>query len=408
MIKKSTLVYIMLVFAVLLQNLFFHIINPTSTTTIMLMADIFAMFIFSYFVGENHKCRFLYRYITSVLLVVVIPQTIYGFAQGQTFNEYIDVIKGPIYILLAVPVMKIFDCDESMTRVLNMIEVLTVISLAILLANSIMLNEFGHPLLPFDYFQLPPNGRNNRLRLLLISDFLSFVSIYSFSSLVSKTGNLLFNFLSFVICFGAELYIEQTRMIEMAIIAACIIIYAISIDKKKYKFLLYLIAVTACLYGLFADWFSGVFSSFSIQNTSTGVSTLYRTIEWKAALELIIDHPFMGTGMIRNYRFSVNLTGIPVMFDHTDIGLIGTITYIGMIGTFVLFLIPYYRCFTTFLRIQGKKQYDRDRFFFVGLFVFITVTAATIIVTDNSRIFVWPFILAVEEYTRRICILEGN
>lgn len=408
MIKKSTLLYLMLVFAILLQNLFFHIVNPTSTTTVLLIVDIFLMFLFSYFMGYNYKSKFLYRYILSVLLIVVIPQTIYGFAQGQSGNDYIDVIKGPIYILLAVPVLKIFICKNSTSKVLNMIEFLTVISLAILLVNSIALNEFGRALLPFDYFQLPPNGRNNRLRLLLISDFLSFVAIYSFSCLIAKTGKKLLHIFAFVICLMSEFYIEQTRMIEMAIIAACVIIYSISINNKKYKYLLYLVASAACLYGLLDNSFSAFFDSFSIQNSTTGVSTLYRTIEWKTAPRLIMEHPFLGTGMIRNYRFNVNLMGISVMYDHTDIGLIGTITYIGIVGAIVLFIIPYIRCCTTLFRVQRAKEYDVNSYFFVGLFVFLTVTAVTIIVTDNSRIFVWPFILAIEEYVRQIYGNRGN
>ena len=145
----------------------------------------------------------------------------------------------------------------------------------------------------------------------------------------------------------------------MAIIASCVIIYSISIANKRYKYLLYLVAGAVCLYGVFDDWFSVFFDSFSIQNSTTGISTLYRTIEWKAAPELILKHPFLGTWMFRNYRFNINLTGIPVMFDHTDIGIIGTITYIGIIGTIVLFVIPYIRCCTTFFRVQREKKYDK-------------------------------------------------
>lgn len=398
MIKKSSLLFVLLTLAILLQNLFFRIINPTSTTTLLLTLDIFLMFILSYSMTGNRDCHYLYRYIILVFVVVLIPQTLYGFVQGQSVSDYIDVIKGPIYILLSIPVLKLFMKDKAVDRVLNMIVFLTVISLMLLLVNSIMLNEVGRSLLPFDYFQLPPNGRNHRLRILLISDFLSFVSIYSFSNFIAKKHiSYLF---PFAICLGAEFYIEQTRMIEMSIIAACVIIYALSISKKRYKYLLYFVAGGILVYGFGAEWFSDFFDSFSIQNTTTGVSTLYRTIEWRTAWDLIIRHPILGTGMVKNYRFSVNLTGIPVMYDHTDIGIVGTITYIGLIGTIALFIAPYIRCCKTFFQIQKKNRQDRDFYFYAGLFVYITVTAATIIVTDNSRIFVWPFVLAVEEFVR--------
>lgn len=398
MIKKSSLLYFLLTFSILLQNLFFHIVNPTSTTTLLLMVDILLMFILSYYMSRNSECHYLYRYIWIVFTVVLIPQSIYGFLQGQSLSDYIDVIKGPICILLSIPVLKLFLMDRKIDRVINMITLLTVISLAILLLNSIALNEFGRSILPFDYFQLPPNGRNNRLRLLLISDFLSFVSIYSFSIFLAEKR--IWKLIPFAICLGAEFYIEQTRMIEMAIIAACVIIYARSISKRRYKYFLYFMSGCALVYGLFAEWFTSFLDSFSIQNTTTGVSTLYRTIEWRTAWNLILEHPILGTGMVKDYRFSVNLTGIPVMYDHTDIGIVGTVTYIGLIGTIALFIAPYIRCCKTFFQIPKENKQDRDIYFYTGLFVYVTVTTITIIVTDNSRIFVWPFILAVEEFIR--------
>lgn len=398
MTKKSSLLYFLLTLSILLQNLFFHIVNPTSTTTLLLMVDISLMFMLSYDMSGNGECHYLYRYIMIVFGAVVIPQTAYGFLQGQSVSDYIDVIKGLICILLCIPVLKLFIINGNLDRVLNMIALLTAISLAILLLNSIALNEFGRSLLPFDYFQLPPTGRNKRLRLLLISDFLSFVSIYSFCNFI--TEKRIYKLAPFVICLSAEFYIEQTRMIEMAIIVACVIIYARSISKKSYRFLLYFIAGFAWVYGLFAEWFSEFLNSFSIHNASTGVSTLYRIIEWRTAWNLILEHPVLGTGMVKDYRFSVNLTGIPVMYDHTDIGIIGTITYIGLIGTIVLFIAPYIRCCKTFLQIPKENRQNRDVYFYTGLFVYVTVTAVTIIVTDNSRIFVWPFILAVEEFVR--------
>ena len=399
MVKKISILYILLAASILLQNLFFHVVNPTSTTTLLLILDIFIMFGMSCCMKKNRECNYLYRYILLVFIVVLLPQTIYGFSQGQTMNEYIDVIKGPIYILLSVPVLKLFMDDKEIDRVVDMIALFTVISLAILLLNSVVLNNVGRSLLPFDYFQMPPNGRNHRLRLLLISDFLSFVSIYSFANFIKKRR--LWSALCFAICLGAEFYIEQTRVIEMSIIAACVIIFSLSINKKRYKYLLYIVASFLLIYGFFSACFGEFFDSFSVQNSTTGVSTLYRTIEWKAAWNLIAEHPFLGTGMVRNYRFSVNPTGVPVMFDHTDIGIIGTITYIGLIGTIVLFVAPYVRCFKTFVQVPNKFRHDRDFYFYTGLYIYVTVTAVTIIITDNSRIFAWPFILAVEEFIRK-------
>ena len=66
-----------------------------------------------------------------------------------------------------------------------------------------------------------------------------------------------------------------------------------------------------------------------------------------------------------------------------------------------MFVAPYVRCFKTFVQVPNKFRHDRDFYFYTGLYIYVTVTAVTIIITDNSRIFAWPFILAVEEFIRK-------
>lgn len=400
-LNKYKLLHVLLVLCILSQNLFFHIINPSSTMTMLLLADIFLLWAVALSMGYCKECRFINKYIIAIMVCILIPQTIYGSFLGQTVNEYIDAVKGLTYIFLAIPVLKLFLRENGIDKVLNMITFFTVISLGILFINSFALNKLGTSLLPFDYFQMPSTGRNDRLRLFLISDFLSFVAIYAFSNLFHKNSKKkLFYITAFAVTVGAEMYIEQTRMILMSIMVSCVIIFTLWVQKKQYKVLLYILAVALIGYGLIDNWFVGLFSSFSVSDSSTGVSTIYRTIELRYAGQMILENPILGTGMVSDYLIPVTMSGNYVMFDHTDIGLIGSITYIGFIGTAVLFIVPYIRFFKCVLRMPASKRKTRDYYFISGLLTFITVTSLTILITDNARIFVWPFILAVFEYCR--------
>jgi len=365
----------------------------------LLLADIFLLWAVALSLGYCKECQFINKYIMAIMVCILIPQTIYGVFLGQNVNEYIDVVRRLTYILLAIPVLKLFLRDNGIDRVLNMITFYTVISLGILLVNSFALNKLGTSLLPFDYFQMPSSGRNYRLRLFLISDLLSFVAIYAFSNIFHKNSkNRLLYITAFAVTVGAEMYIEQTRMILMSIMASCVIIYTLWVQKKRYKVLLYILAVVLIGYGLIDNWFVGLFSSFSVSDSSTGVSTIIRMIESRYAGQLILQNPILGTGMVSNYLIPVSMSGYYVMFDHTDIGLLGSITYIGFIGTAVLFIVPYIRFFKCVLRMPASKRKTRDYYFISGLLTYITVTSLTILITDNARLFVWPFTLAVFEY----------
>lgn len=395
MVSTYSIMYVLLAFCVLLQNLFFHIINPTSTTTLLLMFSIISVFIVSQCKSNQSVCRFSYNYIKAIIVVIILPQTIYGFVLGQSINDYIDVIRSMLSILLVVPVLKVMIHDGKVDKVLNMIQLFTIISLGLLLLNSFILNETGIQVVPFDYFAMPPYGRAGRLRLFLISDFLSFVSIYSFANIMTKNRKT-YNLIAFAIAVGAEAYIEQTRMILVSIIISCLIMFTTSLKKRNVKILFYFCGVLLFIYGFVGDWYSNIYELFSISNSNYGVSTLYRLKEIAYAPKLILEHPFLGTGMIKNYIMKINVDGLSVAFDHTDIGLLGTITYIGLGGAVVLFIWPFVRMVKTVRRVT----INRDTLFALGLVIYVAVTAATIVITDNARIFAWPFIIATLEFCR--------
>ncbi|MEH7440204.1 O-antigen ligase family protein [Neobacillus drentensis] len=397
-ISKTQLIYLGLILCILLQNSFFHLINPSSTMTLLLLLDIAVLFLLSLTTRAYGAGKYLNKYLLMVIIVVIIPQTIYAITLGETVNGYIDVIRGPFSLFLALPVLVLMVRKNSIEYLLDKVAFLTTISLAILLANSFALNNMGVSLLPFDYFQMPLIKRGDWVRILLISDFLSFTSIYSFCKVLKGKKNRGLFLFSFIICFLSEIYIEQSRVMIMAIAASCLIVFSQTLKRNKIWF--YFLAIIFVIIGLFGDWFSSVFEIFSVENEGLGVSTLTRINEISYAIQLIKEHPFMGTGMVHDYYFIVYTNGFSYEYNHTDIGILGCISYIGLIGTIVYFVAPYIRCLKTIKFYSNKNNDSLEYSFMLGILIYVTITALTILIIDNARIFVWPFILAVFEFCR--------
>ena len=397
-ISKIKLYSLLLIFCILFQNRFFHIMNASMSLTICLITSIVVLFVLALTDKFNNYCRYLYGYYTTLIIILIIPQSIYAFSQGETLDGYIDVVRGIISVLLAVPVLKIFLRKDGMKSVLDIIAILTTVTLSLLIINSFTLNNFGLQVFPFDYYQMPDIRRGNWIRIYLISDFTAFVAIYSFCRLLKKETRTVWYLLSFVICLGAEIYVEQSRMIYMAIIASCVITYTRILKRGRPVF--YFIAVILVIIGMFGGWFDAFFSSFSINNDGLGISTKIRINEFQYAITLISEHPILGTGMVSDYLFDVVNNGFRFEFNHTDIGILGSVTYIGLVGTFVLFIRPYIRLIKTITRFPVIKQNSFEFCFGLGLIAYITITSMTVLVTDNARIFVWPFIIAVFEFMR--------
>lgn len=397
-ISITKLYSVLLFICILCQNRFFHILNASMGLTVCLIVTIIALFVLALTDKYNNCCCYLYGYYIALTLVLIIPQSIYAFSQGETLEGYIDVIRGIINVLLAVPVFKLFLRKGGMKSTLDMITILTTITLGLLLINSFALNNFSLQVFPFDYYQMPDIRRGSWIRIYLISDFTAFVAIYSFCRLLKKETRTVWYLLSLVICLGSAIYVEQSRMAYMAIIVSCIIAYTRIL--KKWRPVFYFIAGILLIIGMFGGWFDAFFNSFSINNDGLGISTKIRINEFQYAITLISEHPILGTGMVSDYLFDVVNNGFRFEFNHTDIGILGSVTYIGLVGTFVLFIRPYIRLIKTLTQFPVIKQNSFEFCFALGLIVYITITSMTILVTDNARIFVWPFIIAVFEFMR--------
>lgn len=406
MVVSKTQIYTVLITAcILLQGRFFHILNASQNLTIVLCFCIILAFLVAITDKNASASKWSLQYIILVFLVVVLPQTAYAFVQGETIEGYVDTIRGILNILLLVPILKLINRKQEIHELLDTIMVLTTISLFLLLLNSFFLNNFNIQLMPFEYYARPSTARWNRLRLFLISDFTAFVSIYSFCRYLNKTTRNIRYLVSFLICLITEIYVEQTRMLYMAIMASCILIYARSLKSRKPIF--YFLSAIIAVFGMLGDWFSSFIDIFSVHNETLGISTMIRLREYEYAFETIRAHPFLGSGMVSQYLYDVTIDGFRFQYNHTDIGIIGCITYIGLIGTIVLFIAPYIRMIKT-LRVCPYNERDSFEYnFLFGLCVFIGITSFTILITDNARIFVWPFILALNEYVRRRW-LDGN
>lgn len=403
-ITKTQIYYFLIALCILLQNRFFHFANASSTLTMLLIVVIIIGFLMAISDKDGSDINWPFRYMMVLFAVVIVPQTIYAFSQGETIDGYIDTIRGLLNILLLLPVLKYAYQKDSIKGVLDLIAVLTTVTLGFLLINSFMLNNFGVQVFPFDYYAMPDTARGDRLRIYLTSDFAAFVSIYAFCRLLKRESRNVWYLIAFAVCFTDTIYIEQTRAMYFTIIVSCILALAQTIgDRKK---LLYIIAFFVFLIGMMGDWFNAFFALFSVDNPELGVSTAIRIAEYQYSLDLILEHPILGTGMVSDYLFYTVKNGLAIEYNHTDIGIIGCISYIGLIGTIVLFLWPFLRIVKSLRLCPASERESFEYCFMFGICIYLTVTMLTLLITDNSRIFAWPFILATSEFIRNKWIMQ--
>ncbi len=398
-VSKVQIYYVLIILSLMFQNRFFHLINASSNLTLCLILDIIILFFIALNDKKINPGKWIYNYLLLVLVIVILPQTVYVFLQGETIDGYIDVVRGLLNLLLALPLIKFFLRNKSIIKFLDVLAILTIVTLGLVLINSFFLNTFGNQLLPFEYFQKPSTGRLGRIRIFLISDFTGFVCIYSFARFIKSESRKIFYLISFAICLLCEIYVEQARVLYMSMVASCVLIFAQTLKAKKVAF--YIISVLIALLGLVGEWFDSFFAMFSVSNKGLGISTLIRINEIKYAFELIKQHPLLGTGMSSRYIFPITLDGFYFEFNHTDIGLLGTITYIGLLGTIIIFVIPYIRIIKTISICPDKYKNSYEFYFLFGIIIYVSITSFTVAITDNARIFAWPFVIAFNEYVRR-------
>lgn len=334
--------------------------------------------------------RFIFFYLGMLLAFFVFEffyiRRMYG--SQQTFYEFANYNKYYVFILLTIPLIYVFAMNDGIKEIMDSVLVIVTITLGLVLIYAFFNNWQTIELFNIKIYA-NTSIRNGRLRMWDLSSIEGMAIIYGvYRFLCAKKGKLLY-LLQVIICISSLIYVEQTRMMLIALAISIAFMVFIKPYKTaggilgKYGVLL-LTGVLGCLFVV-----PRLITSFS-----KGVSISYRLIEIQFTYNLLQNYGLFGMGMIsRRLQRYLFYYGIYSNISLEDIGIIGYTAQAG-IWSIGLYLLPMLRM--AWILLHGEK--NDLKILLWSIYSYLLITSATLLVLDSQRILMWPFCLALFEF----------
>lgn len=399
-LKKSEISNIFIILAILFQCCFFHLVPISSNMTYGMLFSAAIAYLLS--MKDKTNVKYADKYLIRVFVFVFLLQGAYTIISGkQSLIDFVTVITPMLAIILFRPLLRMINRDNSVDRLIDIIVFITAVYMAVVIVNVIFRNATGQPIIKTEFYLYDSGYRNGRLRIMLISPFLLLAPICAFYKIIAEEGKKLKYIISFLVLVIGVFYVEQTRMNQIILVVCCALMYSTKIKNKRIKYIIYFLSFVLFIIGYLLGYSNDFLSSFSVTNQDYGVSTIYRMYEYTHALNNIKMSPLFGEGLISNYLQKVSYGGYSFSYNHTDIGLIGTLSYLG-ISAIPLVIMPLYRYIKKYFAINRKNRGASIYVLFVGIMVYFILTQITLSITDSVRIFAWPFVLALLEHCSNV------
>ena len=267
-----------------------------------------------------------------------------------------------------------------------------------LIINAFMNNHFGFMLLKISGDALAQ--KNGYIRIVDCAVFTPLVIAYLFSNSVVHNRKL--DFFKMCIVLLGQIYVEKTRMGTIALLFMLIAMLLFSKKNKFSKILTWIFLILGGFFSIAGGMIDQILSKFSIQNN--GNSTLYRLNEIQFYMSHFIENKLLGIGIISPEKI-MNEYGIAYWQNHNyeDIGIIGFLGIAGIVGIIVIYIIPIMRMLFVLQSVKGKISSYSEYLMLIGMFCYIIVTSATLIIVNYQRMPCFAICIALFEYIYVSC-----
>lgn len=275
---------------------------------------------------------------------------------------------------------------------------ITVIGYISLIINAFMNNHFGFMLLKISGDALAQ--KNGYIRIVDCAVFTPLVIAYLFSNSVVHNRKL--DFFKMCIVLLGQIYVEKTRMGTIALLFMLIAMLLFSKKNKFSKILTWIFLILGGFFSIAGGMIDQILSKFSIQNN--GNSTLYRLNEIQFYMSHFIENKLLGIGIISPEKI-MNEYGIAYWQNHNyeDIGIIGFLGIAGIVGIIVIYIIPIIRMLFVLQSVKGKISSYSEYLMLIGMFCYIIVTSATLMIVNYQRMPCFAICIALFEYIYVSC-----
>lgn len=392
----------MVLFAVVAENQFFRLMPiDAGFTKILLIAVICASVLFVVAATALKQMKvdtnFILLYLACITLFV-LAQFCYSMLKyrEQTVVSYFQMSQSYLWIFVMVPILYLFTKKTGMIRLLEIIKWIVACALLLHLLHAVIYNVSGQELLQIDFYK-ELLSRNGRLRVWDLCSMEALAIIWCFYQILTNNSTRTKNIVLLVIMMGALYYLEQSRMMQICLIASMAIMYVLKRDNRmSSKIVKVIVVVAVAIFILISGIIEQLYASFSVTG-EFGSSTYIRLDEMKYAMQLIIRNPINGAGLVSTEAIEryIRYYGRG-SYGYTDIGILGVFGQIGLLWTTLIYIWPMCRAWNV-----ARKAYKRKNEmypFLTALFMFLLLSSGTLFVLNLPRIFMWPWCIAIFEY----------
>lgn len=400
MLSFESLIFAMVVFSILAEHQFFYILPIDSGIIKMLLLLVvctatICVIMATSLKGMKVNNRFLLLY-CAVILLFFSMQLCYTMLvyEEQTLTTFLQMSQSYAWIFLMIPIIYLFSNKTGMNNSLEILKKIVALTMALYLIYAVVYNNTGRELLNISFYK-KIMVRNARLRLWDLSSLEALAILWCFNKVLHNI-NRMWNLVLLAVMMAALLYVEQTRMMQIGLIVSMTGMFVLKKDNNTSSKIIKGIAIIfAILFIVISGIIDQLFSSFDM-SSQFGSSTEIRLDEIKYAVAMVLENPIKGTGLIDSdildmyYKYYGRTS-----YGYTDIGFLGLYAQIG-IWSVLLYLWPMIRCGS--VAWSAYKKQNEYGIFLVGLFSFLVISSATLLVLNPPRIYMWPWCLAIFEY----------
>lgn len=363
---------------------------------IYLMAVIVMIFISFTCIDSLKICKasrkFVYCYNIVVLLFLlfeyIYTTRLYG--NLQTAYEYANYNKCYAFIFLIIPLLYIMLIQDSFVNLMNSVILLVTITLSLMLVHALVYRWYQTEFLSISVYA-KKMIRNDRFRMWDLSSLEGLAIIYGMYRILFMKEKKMQYVIQTIVCIFALVYIEQTRMMLIALALSILVM----IIKKPCK-----TANGILIKGVFVAMAGIVIATLAIPKLiislsgEDSISISNRLIELEFVYKILHERGILGLGIISyNLQCYLYYHGIYSRVHLDDIGFIGYTAQTG-IWSVVLFIVPMLRMLLILLNTY-KNEFS---VFLWSIYIYLVITSSTLFVLDSQRILMWPFCLALFEF----------
>lgn len=412
-ISISTIIIMLIIIAYIFENRCFRLINidvdVSRSISVVISMSTFFILIFSVgFKKYFSEIKFIKYYLIYIMIIFYIPMFLYtNIKYNQEIIEFIKASYQYIYIFLSYPIYYILKKEGIDNRLFRYLSNIVVIGMILLIINAYLYNNYS---IAFLFVNNVRRSGSNLMRVWDLSSLEAFVVLFNFYKLLSTKDRKekVFCILKIIIIFLALIYVEQTRMMIIALILASFFMYLMKKRTNVKKVIITLILMISIIVMWNIGAFSALIDSFSL-NSKYGLSTSIRLLELEHYLSIFMEKPVFGIGLVwptisRAYDL---LYGVYGTYTITDVGIFGYFASVG-INALIIYGIPSMRFSIIVYRLNKQSKSSNLSILLIGLIIFLFISSFTLLILNTSRIFIWPFYLALFEYANNILLKRDN